>query len=257
VVVTPHLGASTAEAQDRAGVITAEQVVAALNGDLVSNAVNIPKIGSEDLAVLEPYLPLCAQLGRLAMALPSAPSVDRIEASYHGHLSAFDTRLLTLAVLNGAFQGRVDENVNFVNAPAIAEERGIAVSETSSSHARDFTDLLRVAVVSGGERTRVVGTTLGQLHRPHLLEAWGSRFNLQLEGHLAVFRYEDRPGMLGRVGTELGNRGINIISAAVGRQPETGGGAVMIVTADNPVPREVVDMIVAGDGFFAGRVVSL
>jgi D-3-phosphoglycerate dehydrogenase / 2-oxoglutarate reductase len=88
-----------------------------------------------------------------------------------------------------------------------------------------------------------------------LLEAWGSRFNLQLEGHLAIFSYEDRPGMLGRVGTELGNRGINIISAAVGRQPEAG--AVMIVTADNPVPREVVDGIVAGDGFHAGRTVSL
>jgi D-3-phosphoglycerate dehydrogenase / 2-oxoglutarate reductase len=105
-----------------------------------------------------------------------------------------------------------------------------------------------------------VGTTLGQMHRPHLLEAWGSRFNLQLEGHLAVFRYEDRPGMLGRVGTELGNRGINIISAAVGRRPEDdagGGGAVMIVTADNPVPLDVVDGIVAGDGFVAGRVVSL
>jgi D-3-phosphoglycerate dehydrogenase len=156
-------------------------------------------------------------------------------------------------------EGHTEEEVNEVNAPAIAEERGIAVTQTSSSHARDFTDLLRVAVVSGGERTRVTGTTLGQLHRPHLLEAWGSRFNLQLEGHLAIFSYEDRPGMLGRVGTELGNRGINIISAAVGRQPEdqVAGGAVMIVTADSPVPREVVDGIVAGDGFHAGRTVSL
>jgi D-3-phosphoglycerate dehydrogenase / 2-oxoglutarate reductase len=146
-----------------------------------------------------------------------------------------------------------------VNAPAIAQERGIGVTETSSSHARDFTDLVRVAVVGGGERTRVTGTTLGQLHRPHLLEAWGSRFNLQLEGHLAIFSYEDRPGMLGRVGTELGNRGINIISSAVGRQPEDrpGAGAVMIVTADSPVPREVVDGIVATDGFHAGRTVSL
>ena len=117
-------------------------------------------------------------------------------------------------------EGHIEEKVNEVNAPTIAEERGIAVSETSSSHARDFTDL----VARGrGERRRadeVAGTTLGQLHRPHLLEAWGSRFNLQLEGHLAIFRYEDRPGMLGRVGTELGKRGINIISAAVGRQPE-------------------------------------
>ena len=92
---------------------------------------------------------------------------------------------------------------------------------------------MRVSVVSGGERTRVVGTALGRRHRPHLLEAWGSRFNVQLERHLAVFRYEDRPGMLGRVGTELGNRGMNIVSAAVGRRPEDpAGGAVMLVTAD-------------------------
>ena len=133
VIVTPHLGASTTEAQDRAGVITAEQVVAALRGDLVSNAVNIPKVGSEDLAVLEPYLPLAAQLGRLAMSLATATSVDRIEVGYHGRLAEFDTRLVTLAVLNGAFQGRVAENVNFVNAPAIAEERGIRVSEFNES----------------------------------------------------------------------------------------------------------------------------
>ena len=84
---------------------------------------------------------------------------------------------------------------------------------------------MRVAVVSGGERTRVVGTTLGSAHRSHLLEAWNSRFNLQLEGHLAIFRYEDRPGMLGRVGTALGEEGINIVSAAVGRGSEDGNGA--------------------------------
>ena len=156
-------------------------------------------------------------------------------------------------------EGHTEEEVNDVNAPGDrrrARDRGRGDEQLA---ARDFTDLVRVAVVSGGERTRVTGTTLGQLHRPHLLEAWGSRFNLQLEGHLAIFSYEDRPGMLGRVGTELGNRGINIISAAVGRQPEdkAAGGAVMIVTADNPVPREVVDGIVAGDGFHAGRTVSL
>src|SRR6185436_13907183 len=238
VVVTPHLGASTAEATDRAGYQAAEQVVAALTGGVVTSAVNIPAIAPEDLEALGPFLPL---------------------ARYHGRIAERDTRLLTVQVLRGVLQGHTEEEVNDVNAPGIADERGIAVTETSSSHARDFTDLVRVAVVSGGERTRVTGTTLGQLHRPHLLEAWGSRFNLQLEGHLAIFSYEDRPGMLGRVGTELGNRGINIISAAVGRRPEdqAEGGAVMIVTADSPVPQEVVDGIVATDGFHGGRTVSL
>jgi len=259
VVVTPHLGASTAEATDRAGYQAAEQVVAALTGGMVTSAVNIPAIAPEDLEALGPFLPLARDLGRIASAIAERPSVDAVEVEYLGRIAERDTRLLTVQVLRGVLEGHTEEEVNDVNAPAIADERGIAVTQTSSSHARDFTDLVRVAVVSGGERTRVTGTTLGQLHRPHLLEAWGSRFNLQLEGHLAIFSYEDRPGMLGRVGTELGNRGINIISAAVGRQPEdhVEGGAVMIVTADSPVPREVVDGIVAGDGFHAGRTVSL
>jgi D-3-phosphoglycerate dehydrogenase len=118
---------------------------------------------------------------------------------------------------------------------------------------------VRVTVRSSGTATRVVGTTLGSQHHPHLLEAWGSRFNVQLEQHLAIFRYEDRPGMLGRVGTMLGEAGINIVSAAVGRRPdaEEHGSAVMIVTADSPVPKEIVDRIVSGDGFEAGRTVNL
>ena len=168
VIVTPHLGASTAEAQDRAGVITAEQVVAALRGDLVSNAVNIPKVGSEDLAVLEPYLPLAAQLGRLAMSLATATSVDRIEVGYHGRLAEFDTRLRDPAVLNGAFQGRVAENVNFVNAPSIAEERGIRVSEFNESEAATTRTSCRCRWSSDGDRVEVAGTTIGPRHAAHL-----------------------------------------------------------------------------------------
>ena len=218
VVVTPHLGASTAEATDRAGYQAAEQVVAALTGGVVTSAVNIPAIASEDLDALGPFLPLARDLGRIASTLAEHTSVDSVEVEYLGRIAERDTRLLTVQVLKGVLAGHVEEDVNDVNAPAISEERGISVSETSTTQARDFTDLVRVNVVSGGERTRVVGTTLGRLHRPHLLEAWGSRFNIQVERHWAVFRYEDRPGMLGRVGTELGNRGINIVSAAVGRR---------------------------------------
>jgi D-3-phosphoglycerate dehydrogenase / 2-oxoglutarate reductase len=259
VVVTPHLGASTAEATDRAGYQAAEQVVAALTGGVVTSAVNVPSVAPEDLDALGPYLPLARNLGRIATALAEQTSIDAVQVEYLGRIADRDTRLLTVQVLKGVLSGHIEEEVNDVNAPALAEERGIAVSETSSAHARDFTDLLRVSVVSGGSRTRVVGTALGRTHRPHLLEAWGSRFNVQLERHLAVFRYEDRPGMLGRVGTELGNQGINIVSAAVGRQlqDESAGLAVMLVTADSPVPRSVVEAIVATDGFAAGRTVSL
>jgi D-3-phosphoglycerate dehydrogenase / 2-oxoglutarate reductase len=259
VVVTPHLGASTAEATDRAGYQAAEQVVAALTGGVVTSAVNVPTVAAEDLEALGPFLPLAQNLGRIAVALVEGTSIDEIDVEYRGRIAERDTRLLTVQVLKGALAGHTEEEVNEVNAPTIAEERGIAVSQTNSSFARDFTDLVRVAVRSGGTSTRVVGTTLGQQHHSHLLQAWGSRFNVQLEQHLAIFRYEDRPGMLGRVGTMLGDAGINIISAAVGRQPseEAGGGAVMIVTADSPVPQETVDLIVAGDGFVAGRTISL
>jgi D-3-phosphoglycerate dehydrogenase len=258
VIVTPHLGASTAEATDRAGYQAAEQVVAALTGGVVTSAVNVPAVAAEDLEALGPFLPLCAQLGRIGAALAPGTSIDGVEVEYLGHVAERDTQFLTVQVLKGVLAGHTEEEVNDVNAPTLAQERGIAVAQTSRPQARDFTDLVRVTVESGGERSRVVGTTLGRRNRPHLLEAWGSRFNVQLDPHLAVFRYEDKPGMLGRVGTAFGEAGINIISAAVGRRPEDDGGeAVMLVTADSPIAQGVIDEIVTGEGFAEGRTVSL
>jgi D-3-phosphoglycerate dehydrogenase len=266
VVVTPHLAASTTEAQDRAGVQTAEQVVAALTGGVVSTAVNIPAVSAEDMEVLGPFLPLARRLGRLAITLAEASSVERVEVEYLGRVAERDTRLLTLGVLVGLLAGHTEEEVNLVNAPSLIEERGIEVSERKEVAARDFTDLVRVTIFSGGERVRVVGTTLGRLHRPHLLEAWGQRFNLQFDDdHLALFRYRDVPGMVGRVGSSLGEHGINISSAAVGRQREGGtvsGGrrgelAVMVVSTDVPVPPVVVEEIAGSEGFLDGRVVAL
>ncbi|HEX2071778.1 MAG TPA: phosphoglycerate dehydrogenase [Thermoleophilaceae bacterium] len=259
VVVTPHLGASTAEATDRAGYQAAEQVIAALTGGTVTSAVNAPAVAGEDLEALGPFLPLAANLGRIAATLTEGTSVDGIEVEVLGRLAERDTRLVTVQVIKGVLAGHTEEEVNDVNAPTLAEERGIAVSSTTSERARDFTDLVRVTVVSGPDRARVVGTVLGNRDRPHLLEAWGSRFNVQLEPQLAIFRYRDQPGMIGRVGTVLGEAGVNIVSAAVGRQPDDAetGEAVMVVTADAPVPQDVVDAIVASDGFVAGRTVSL
>jgi D-3-phosphoglycerate dehydrogenase / 2-oxoglutarate reductase len=264
VVVTPHLGASTTEAQDRAGVQTAEQIIAALTGGVVTTAVNIPAISPADMEVLGPFVPLCRQLGRLAVSLAEGSSFDRLEVEFLGRIGERDTRLLSIAVLMGVLAGHVEEDVNAVNAPGLAEERGIDVTETKRTTARDFTDLVRVTVVSGATRLRVVGTTLGRRNRPHLLEVWGQRFNLQLEDHVALFRYRDVPGMIGRVGSAFGEHGLNIVSAAVGRQPgEDDGGsgadanAVMAITTDAPVPPAVVDEIVALEGFVGGRAVTL
>ena len=260
VIVTPHLGASTSEATDRAGYQAAEQVLAALTGGVVTTAVNIPAVAGEDVEALGPFLGLGRSLGRIAVALAEGTSVDGLEVEYLGGVAERDTRLLTVQVLKGVLAGHTEEEVNDVNAPSLAAERGIEVAETRNPNARDFTDLMRVTVVSGSERSRVVGTVLGRRNRPHLLEAWGSRFNLQLEDHLAVFRYVDQPGMIGRVGTELGKAGVNIASAAVGHggdNGDVGEEAAMVITADAPVPQEVVERIAGTEGFAKGRAISL
>jgi D-3-phosphoglycerate dehydrogenase len=275
VIVTPHLGASTAEATDRAGYQSAEQVVAALTGGVVSTAVNIPSIGAEDMEVLGPFLPLARQLGRLAMELAEGSSVERIEAAFLGRIADFDTRLLTLAVIQGALQGRTEEQVNLVNAPSMAEERGIVVEEKTVSEAQDYNELIRVTVIAGDRRVAVAGTGIGPHRVPHLVEVQGRRLTVELERFVTVFRYADLPGMIGRVGTIFGSHGINISSAAVGHtrdgmpaHPSHGDGAshadgedqrlaAMVVTTDAAVPAEVVQEIVASEGFFGGWAVVL
>jgi len=262
VIVTPHLGASTAEATDRAGFQAAEQVVAALTGGAVTTAVNVPAIKLEDLEVLGPFVPLCQHLGRLAMTLAEGSSVDRVEVELLGRIAERDTRPLATATLLGVLQGHTEDEVNQVNAPAVAEERGIEVVESKNASARDFENLVRVTVVAGRDAQRVVGTTFGRRNRPHLLEAWGQRFDVQLDEHVAVFRYEDQPGMVGRIGTSFGEAGVNIVSAAVGRRDENGGRgtpgeAVMVITTDAGVPPEVIGRVVAGGGFRDGRAITL
>jgi D-3-phosphoglycerate dehydrogenase len=264
VIVTPHLGASTAEATDRAGYQSAEQVVAALTGGVVSTAVNIPAIGAEDMEMLGPFLPLARKLGRLAMELAEGSSVERIEAAFLGRLADFDTRLLGLAVIVGALQGRTEEQVNLVNAPTMAHQRGIVFEEKVVSEAQDFNELIRVTVVAGGERVAVAGTGIGPQRVPHLVEVQGRRLTIELEPYVTVFRYEDLPGMIGRVGTIFGAHGINISSAAVGHTPdgEDADGspqrlAAMVVTTDARVSADVLAEIVGSEGFVGGWSVDI
>jgi len=254
VVVTPHLAASTAEAQDRAGVVVAEQVAAALEGALVPHAVNIPAVGPEDLDVLGPYVPLASDLGRLAMEL-AAGRADAIELTYFGGLADYDTRLLTAAALHGAFQGRVDGPVNYVNAPLVAAERGIEVHERRQGSSRDYTNLVRVGVRAEERELRVAGTTIGRDHRRWLVRALGFEVELELAPLLVFFRYDDVPGVIGRVGTLFGEAGVNIANMAVSRT-RRGGKALMALSIDAPAPRELVDRVRA-EGFDDARFISL
>ena len=251
VVATPHLAASTEEAQDRAGVIVAEQVAAALDGALVTNAVNIPSIGAEDLEVLGPFIPLAAALGRLAMELAGGRA-ERIELAYYGALSGYDTRLLTVAALNGAFQGRSDQPVNYVNAPVIAAERGVEVVEERRRASRDFTNLVRVSLRANGDELRVAGTTIGREHRRWLVSALGFELEMELAPLMAFFRYDDVPGVIGRVGTLFGEAGVNIANMAVSRT-RRGDKALMAVSLDTSASTELVESLRAAgldDAYF-------
>jgi D-3-phosphoglycerate dehydrogenase len=263
VVVTPHLGASTAEATDRAGVQSAEQIVLALTGGAVTTAVNIPSVGPEAMAALAPFLPLAEQLGRLAMGLAEGSSIERIEAAFLGRIADLDTRLLTLAAITGAMQGRTEQAVNYVNAAAFAAERGIIVEAKSSREAEDFNELIRVTVYTGEEHVSVAGTGVGPGQVPHLAEVWDHRFMVELERHVSVFRYRDVPGMIGHLGNVFGRNGINISAAAVGRQEDGHGAAdgsglaAMVVMTDQAVPDAVVAEVLASAEFVSGRSVTL
>jgi len=240
VVVTPHLAASTEEAQDRAGVIVAEQVAAALEGGLVTNAVNIPTVGAEDLEVLGPYVPLAAKLGRLAMQL-GGDDVRKLQIEVYGELAEHETRLLTVAALNGAFQGQTDQPVNYVNAPVVAADRGIDVVEEKRRSSRDYTNL--VAVSADG--ARVAGTTIGKEARHFLVSALGFELEMELAPRMAFLLYDDIPGVIGRVGTLFGAAGVNIANMTVSRN-RAGGKALMALSIDSPAPPELLAQLREG-----------
>jgi D-3-phosphoglycerate dehydrogenase len=240
IVVTPHLAASTEEAQDRAGVIVAEQVAAALDGGLVTNAVNIPTIGAEDLEVLGPFIPLAAKLGRLAMELAGG-DVRRIAIEVYGALAENDTRLLTVAALNGAFQGHTDQPVNYVNAPVVAADRGIEVIEEKRRSSRDFTNLVRVSA----DGVRVAGTTIGTDDRHWLVSALGFELDMELAPRMALLLYDDVPGVIGRIGNLFGAADVNIANMTVSRNRE-GGKALMALSIDSAAPPELMAQLREG-----------
>ena len=254
VVVTPHLAASTAEAQDRAGVVIAEQIAAALEGGTVATAVNIPVVDQGDLEILGPYIPLAAKLGRLAVSLAASPP-HRIVVAAHGPLSDCDTRLLVAATLNGAFQDRVDQAVNVVNAPLIAAERGIEVSEQRSAASHHYTNLVRVVVSADSDEVEVSGTTVGPEHRLFLAGALGFAIDIELAPRMAFLVYDDVPGVIGRVGTMFGEAGVNIANMAVSRTKE-GGKALMAFSIDSPAPRALVERV-ERSGFDDARFIAL
>ncbi len=253
MVVTPHLGAATAEAQDKAGVSIAEMVRLALRGEFVPYAVNVA--AAEVAEQVRPFLPLAERLGRILTGL-SDEAMRAIHVEYVGRIAGQDTSVLTLAAVKGVLSGIVDEPVSFVNAPIIARERGVAVSETRSTESEDYVNLLVVRAETEDGEVEVGGTLVGPRNAERLVRIYDFDLDMAPAEHMAFFLYEDRPGVIGKVGTILGEAGINVAGMEVSRK-EAGGLALMGLTVDSPIPMETLDAIIKAVGMKRARSIIL
>jgi D-3-phosphoglycerate dehydrogenase / 2-oxoglutarate reductase len=253
VVVTPHLGASTVEAQDKAGQTIAEQVILALKGDFVPYAVNVS--AGEASETVRRFLPLAERLGRLFTALAGG-MVESLELSYEGQVADYDCRVLTLSVLKGVFSPVVDEPVSFVNAPQLAAERGLSLREMKSSDTHDFINLISLRGLMSGRAIHVAGTLAGRTEQPRIVGIDDHIVDVPPSRYMLVVRNDDRPGMIGRVGTVLGEAGVNIADMALGRGPG-GEHALMVLSTDSAVSPEVVERLRAQEGLLDAKAIEL
>jgi D-3-phosphoglycerate dehydrogenase / 2-oxoglutarate reductase len=255
VVMTPHLGASTTEGQDRAGVIVAEQIVAGLTGGVVTNAVNIPSVSKEAMEAIGPFLPLAETLGQLVAGIAEGP-LSKVVVHYEGKLADQDTRLLTLAVTKGLVEGSAEEAVNLVNAPSIAAERGLQVSEKKDRRSPDYTNLVTLEVTDEQGDLTSAGTVVGPKDRMRLLKIYRQDIDIEPSPHMLFLRYDDVPGMIGKIGTMIGGHSINIAFMNVGRK-KVQGRAVMGLALDDQLPAAVLDEIRGVQGVDGVRAVQL
>ena len=243
IVVTPHLGASTREAQDKAGDTIADMVQLALAGDFVPYAVNVD--AAEANETLRPFLPLAEQLGRLfASLVGSAP--ETLEVCTEGDIAGYDTRIVSLAVLKGFFGTVSDDQVTYVNAPQLAKERGVELRETNCATSADFVNLL---TVRGGGHS-LAGTLVGRRSEQRIVMVDDHHFDVPPAAHMLVVKNDDRPGVIGTVGTLLGNAQVNIADMDVGRAAAPGT-AVMLIAPTAEIPDEVIASLRAAPGIIS------
>lgn len=241
VIGTPHLGASTREAQTNVAVAVAEQIIAYLKYDTVINAVNVPSVTGELLKKLGPYLTLADRIGCLQAQLICGP-IKEVVIEYTGDFQGLDLSPVTTALLNGLLSMMVRDEVNAVNAPIIAKDMGIKVTETTSGESVDYTNLITVKVITTEMENLVDGTIFGK-NDPRIVRINNFRLEIIPRGHLALIHNMDKPGAIGSIGTTLGENNLNIARMQVG-QEEEGERNIIILKTDIPIPDEVVKKLV-------------
>lgn len=255
VIVTPHLGASTREAQINVALDVAREIVNVLQGGMAMNAVNMPAIPQELMKTLRPYLQLGEKLGKFVAQI--APEVETVEISYSGEIAQLETAPISTAVLKGLLTPLVEDSVNYVNAGVLARSRGIKVTEKKTETAEDYANLITVRVAS--ERCKCEHSVAGTIFRENdarIVMVDGYRVDAVPEGYMIVAPHIDKPRIIGRVGTLIGNEDVNIASMQVGRK-EVGGRAVMLLGIDAPVSEETLKEIAKVDGILDVKMVSL
>ncbi|MEU4409570.1 phosphoglycerate dehydrogenase [Streptosporangium sp. NPDC023963] len=254
VVVTPHLGASTHEAQEKAGTQVARSVKLALAGEFVPDAVNVQ--GGAVAEDVKPGLPLAEKLGRVFTAL-AGEVATKLDVEVRGEIASHDVRVLELAALKGVFTDVVEDSVTYVNAPLLAKDRGVSVELITSSDSPDWRNVVTVrGVLADGRAVSVSGTLSGPRQITKIVEVNGYQMEIEPTDHLSFFTYTDRPGIVGVVGRILGDHSINIASMQVARDAK-GGKALIALTVDTAIPAEVIDQIGSEIGADSGRSVDL
>ena len=254
VVVTPHLGATTAEAQEKAGVAVARSVALALAGEIVPDAVNVK--GGAIAEDVRPGIPLAEKLGRIFTALAGGVATQ-LDVEVRGEIVEHDVKVLELAAIKGVFADVVEDPVTYVNAPVIAADRGVAVRLLTDEESPDYRNLVTVrGTLADGRTVSVSGTLSGPRHVEKLVEVLGYDVEVQPSEHMAFWLYDDRPGVVGTVGRILGEANVNIAGMQVSRDAR-GGHAMVAMTVDQAIPARVMDDIVAAIGAQWGRTVDL
>jgi D-3-phosphoglycerate dehydrogenase len=249
VVVTPHLGASTHEAQDKAGDTIAEQVGLALANEFVPFAVNVN--AAEASETVKPFLNVAERLGELFGAFASEGAAA-LDIEYEGQLADYDTRILTLSLLKGFFAATTDEPVSYVNAPKLAAERGITVRESATTTTHDFVNLITVR--SDGHS--LSGTLTGLRGEPRIVSVDDHKVDVPPTRHMLIVRNDDSPGVIGLVGSELGGAGVNINDMAVGQSPD-GKAALMVLSTTEAVPPAVQDVLRSASQIISVHAIDL
>ena len=241
VVVTPHLGASTDEAQEKAGISVANSVRLALGGDLVPDAVNVAG------GVIDPYvrpaIPLFEKLGQVFSGLAHSSPLMSVDVEVRGEITQYDTSVLRLAALKGILTNVVSESVSYVNAPLLAEQRGIEVRTLTFEESPEYRTVLSLrGALSDGTQVSVSGTLVGTKQTEKIVEINGYEVDLPIDAHLIVMQYIDRPGIVAIYGKEFGEAKINIAGMQIARQ-ELGGKALSVLTVDSPVPQSLLEKV--------------